>query len=311
MRIVFMGTPDFAAEALKKICEAGHEVAAVISQPDKPKGRGKKIQYTPVKKVAVEAGLPVFQPQKIKDPVFLTELKALNPECIVVAAYGQILPEEILKIPVYGCVNIHASLLPKYRGAAPIHWAVINGEEKTGITIMEMDKGLDTGDMLLKEEVEVGSKTTGELHDILAEKGGKMIVEALKQIESGTIKQEKQNNNEATYASMLDKTIGKINWKKESVEIERLIRGLNPWPMAYMIYKGMRVKVLESNVSKEESDQPNGTILSATSKGIKVSTGKGVILLTRIQFPNKKAVTVDEYLRGNKIETGYNLEMED
>ena len=311
MRIVFMGTPDFAVEALKRINEAGHEIAAVITQPDKPKGRGKKIQYSPVKEVAIEEGLPVLQPEKVKDSTFLAELKALDPECIVVAAYGQILPGELLEMPKYGCVNIHASLLPKYRGAAPIHWAVIKGEEKTGITIMQMDEGLDTGDMLLKEEVNVGFKTTGDLHDILAKKGGYLIVEALEKIETGTIKREKQNAKEATYASMLDKTIGKINWHKDAVEIERLVRGLNPWPMAYMVYKGTRVKVLESKVLDEISNQPDGTIITATSEGIRVSAGGGIMLLTRIQFPNKKAVTVDEYLRGNKIETSYNLGMED
>ncbi len=310
MRIVFMGTPDFAVEALNRINESGHEILAVITQPDKPKGRGKKIRYTPVKQAALDRGLTVLQPEKVKDPEFLKILKSLEPECIVVAAYGQILPGEILELPVYGCINIHASLLPKHRGAAPIHWAVINGEEKTGITIMQMDKGLDTGDMLLKEEVEVGHKTTGELHDDLARKGGELILKALDQIRSGTIEREKQNNDQATYASMIDKKMSRIDWNREPDEIERLIRGLNPWPKAYTMYKGLQMKILEAESSDKKSTQANGTIISASHKGMEISAGGGVLLITKIQFPGKKPVTVDEYLRGNKIETGYILEME-
>ncbi len=311
MKIVFMGTPEFAVEALKKIHEAGHELLAVITQPDKPKGRGKKIQYTPVKEIALNRGITVLQPKKVKDKEFLKDLKALKPDCIVVAAYGQILPDEVLKLPLYGCINIHASLLPKYRGAAPIHWAIINGEEKTGITIMQMNEGLDTGDMLLKEEVDIGLNTTGELHDVLAAKGGKLIVEALAKVQSGTIEREKQNNDEATYAPMISKKIGRIDWSKEPDEIERLIRGLNPWPKAFTTYKGFQIKVLEAKSTDRKTTELDGTIISASSNGLEISAGGKIILLNKIQFPGKKPVTVDEYLRGNKIETNYIIGMED
>lgn len=310
MKIVFMGTPEFAVAALKRIIEEGHDVAAVVTQPDKPKGRGNKIQSPPVKDVAMDNNIPVLQPKKVRDAKFIEELKNLNPECIIVAAYGQILPEEILNMPKYGCINIHASLLPKYRGAAPIHWSVVNGEEKTGITIMQMDEGLDTGDMLLKVEVGIGQKTTGELHNLLAEKGGELIVGALEKLQDGTIKRTKQNNDKSSYAPMLDKKIGQIDWNKDAAQIERLIRGLNPWPIAYTIYEGNVLKIWEAKVLDKKSQLPNGTIISVTKTGIEIAAGGKVLLATRIQFPNKRAVTVDEYLRGNEIKEGILLGVE-
>lgn len=312
MKIIFMGTPEFAVPALEKIDEEGYEVCAVITQPDKPKGRGKKVQYSPVKKKALELDVPVLQPLKVKDPVAIREIEKLTPDCIVVAAYGQILPEAIINMPKYGCINIHASILPQYRGAAPIHWSVINGERETGITIMQMDKGLDTGDILLQKSLLIENKTTGEVHDLLAELGGELVIEALHRIQEGTINRIKQIDvdKDATYAAMLDKKTGKINWNKSPAEIECLIRGLNPWPKAYTLYEGQMVKVLEAVLLDKTSDLSNGTISAVSSKGIEVVASGQLLLITKIQFPNKKIVTVDEYLRGNQIKTGIQLGME-
>lgn len=311
MKIIFMGTPEFAVPALEKIKKEGYEVCAVITQPDKPKGRGKKVQYTPVKKKALELEIPVMQPSKVKDTMFIKEIERLKADCIVVAAYGQILPEMILNLPKYGCINIHASILPKYRGAAPIHWSIINGERETGITIMQMDKGLDTGDILLQKSLSIVNKTTGETHDLLAELGGELVIEALHKIEDGTIKRIKQKNEDATYAVMLDKKLAKINWSKSPIEIERLVRGLNPWPKAYTLYEGQMVKILEAVALEKACDLSNGTISAVSSKGIEVAASGKLLLITKIQFPNKKVVTVDEYLRGNEIKIGIQLGMEE
>lgn len=308
MKIIFMGTPDFAVVALEEIIEHGFEVIGVVTQPDRAKGRGKKVQYTPVKQLAVAHNIPVFQPETAKDDDFIQTLRRLKPDCIVVAAYGNILPKELLEMPRYGCINIHASLLPKYRGSAPIHWAVLNGEEKAGITIMKMDEGLDTGDMLLKDEVEVGDMTTGELHDILAKMGGELIVKALKNIESNSIKPTKQNDEEATYASMIDKKMGQIDWSKSAEEIKRLVLGLNPWPIAYTNYEGTVMKIWEVEVLSQISNVPHGTITSVSKNGIEVATGNKTIRIKKIQFPNKKAVTVDEYLRGNTMRENVHLD---
>ncbi|MCG8481671.1 MAG: methionyl-tRNA formyltransferase [Clostridia bacterium] len=310
MRIIFMGTPDFAVAALEEIIKNKIEVIGVVTQPDRAKGRGKKVQYTPVKQVALDHNIPVFQPESAKDKDFIQKLRLLNPDCIVVAAYGNILSKDLLDIPRYGCVNIHASLLPQYRGAAPIHWAVINGDEKTGITIMQMDEGLDTGDMLLKDEVQIGNKTTGQLHDILAEMGGRLIVEALEKIQSKTTQPMKQNNEAASYAGMIHKKMGKIEWNKTADEIERLIRGLNPWPIAYTIYDHTIMKIWEAEVLDEISNAPYGTIVSISKSGLNVAAGDKILQIKKLQFPNKKAVTVDEYLRGNQIKQNIRLGLE-
>jgi len=231
MGIVFMGTPQFAVETLEQLIQAGHQILGVVTQPDRPKGRGSKLNPTPVKVKADEYGLPVYQPEKIRDPIFIQKLADLKPEVIVVVAYGQILPKEILELPPLGCINVHASLLPKYRGAAPIHWSIINGEKETGVTTMLMDQGLDTGNMLLKTSVEIGSsETTGELHDKLAVLGGQLLIETLSMMAKGEITPQAQDDGQATYAPLLNKEHELINWQKKAQDIQNLIRGMNPWP---------------------------------------------------------------------------------
>lgn len=305
-----MGTPDFAVSALEAIIKNKIEVIGVVTQPDRAKGRGKKVQHTPVKEIALEHNIPVFQPKSARNQDFIQEIKQFNPDCIVVAAYGNILSKELLEIPPYGCINIHASLLPRHRGAAPIHWSVINGDDKTGITIMQMDEGLDTGDMLLKGEIKIENRTTGQLHDILADMGGRLIVEALEKLETNGIQPVKQNDEGASYASMIDKKMGKIQWEKSAYEIECLVRGLNPWPIAYTTYDNTIMKVWEAEVLEEKSDAPFGTIVSITKNGLNVATGYKILQIKRLQFPNKKAVTVDEYLRGNQIKENIQLGLE-
>ncbi len=246
MKIVFMGTPEFAVGALEKIIEAGHQVVSVVTQPDKPKGRGKELQMTPVKICAMAHAIPVFQPVKIKAPEAVKILREYEADIFVVAAFGQILSEEILAMPKYGCVNIHASLLPKYRGAGPIQWAIIDGEKKTGVTIMQMDKGLDTGDMLLQKEVEIDKRETGDsLHDKLAAAGAELIVEALPQIEAGKLTPRRQNDEESCYAKMLHKSMGKIDWNMPAEKLDCLIRGLLSWPGAYTVFRGKNLKIWE------------------------------------------------------------------
>lgn len=311
MKIIYMGTPEFAVLPLVKLMEAGHDIAAVVTQPDKPKGRGNKVQYPAVKEKAIENNIFVLQPEKVKNNVeFLDQLKVINPDCIVVAAYGKILPKEVLDLPKYGCINIHGSLLPKYRGAAPIQWAVINGDEKTGITTMKMDVGLDTGDMIDKREVTIGKMTAGELHDALSQLGADLICETLSKLENGMAVNIKQNEAEATYAPMLSKQDGLIDFNKKPNQIESQVRGLNPWPIAYTMYKGIPMKVWETESLEEPNNLPSGTITSVSKEGIKVSAGGKTLLIKKIQFPNKKMVTVDEYLRGNQIETNIKLGIE-
>lgn len=308
MRIVFMGTPDFAVPVLESLCDAGHEVAAVVTQPDKPRGRGKEMQYTPVKKTALERNIKVYQPQKVKDEEFVQILKEINPDVIVVVAFGQILPPVILDMPKYGCINVHASLLPKYRGAAPIQWVIIDGEKETGITTMKMDKGLDTGDMLLKTVVPIDEKETGgSLHDKLACVGGTLIVETLKGIEEGNIIPEKQDGTKSNYAKMLDKKLGKIDFSKPAAEIERLIRGLNPWPSAYTLLNGKTLKIWDADVRNEKTDMPYGMITEVTNDEISVSTGDGLLIIRELQLEGKKRMDTESFLRGYKVEKGEKL----
>ena len=302
MKIVFMGTPDFAVPSLKILIEE-HNVTAVLTQPDKPKGRGKKMAYSSVKEEALKHGIPVYQPIKIKDDINLIQtLKELKPDFIIVVAFGQILTKEILDIPKYGCINLHASLLPMYRGAAPLNWAIINGEKVSGNTTMLMDVGLDTGDMILKDEVEITNyMTTGELHDILMVRGADLLIKSIEGIVKENIVLQKQEDK-TFYAKMLDKNLANINWNKSSIEIHNLVRGLNPWPIAYTDCKGERMKVYETESLEEKNSNEPGTIIDVSKSGIKVACKEGVLIIKKVQFPNSKPLTIEQYINGHEIE---------
>lgn len=305
MKIVFMGTPDIAVPCLQKIIDEKYEILGVVTQPDKPKGRGKKLGMSPVKELAIGNNIPVYQPIKARDKEFIDTMKSLNPDVIVVVAFGQILPKEILEIPRLGCINVHVSLLPKYRGAAPINWVIINGEEKTGVTTMYMDEGLDTGDMILKTEVNLDENiTAGELHDKMMNIGAETLKETLKLIEEGTAPREVQNHEEFSYASIMNKSLGNIDFSKSAREIHNLVRGVNPWPSAYTTYNGVTMKIWKTKVLNEKSTKGAGTIIDVSKEGIKVSTRDKVLLIEEIQMPNKKRMLVGEYIKGNTIETG-------
>ena len=310
MKIIFMGTPDFAVGTLRSMAEACHEITLVVSQPDKPKGRGHAMVPTPVKVVAEELGIPVFQPVKIREAKDV--LEKTEADVCVVAAFGQIIPASILHMKKYGCINVHASLLPKYRGAAPIQWAVIDGEKESGVTIMQMDEGLDTGDMLAKAIVPLDEKETGgSLFDKLSEAGGRLCVETLAKLEKGEITPEKQGESPTAYASMLNKKMGNIDWNKSAVVIERLVRGLNPWPSAYTHLDGKTLKiwacdVLPQSASKGES----GEILEVTKDAIHVQTGDGILVLREIQLAGKARMDAGAFLRGYKVVPGTVLSAE-
>ena len=305
MKIVFMGTPDFAVGALEALVEAGHEVVAVVTQPDKPKGRGKEMQQTPVKACALKQNIEVFQPVKIKTAEAVEVLKGYGADLFVVAAFGQILSKEILDMPKYGCVNIHASLLPKYRGAAPIQWAILDGEKETGVTIMQMNEGLDTGDMLTKVIVPIEDTDTGEsLFNKLAEAGAKLLVETIPQIEAGTLKPEPQDDSLSTYAKMIKKEMGLIDWNKEAIVLERLVIGMNSWPSAYTHFNGKTLKVWEAAVEVCETKAAPGTVVEVTKNSIKVQTGQDLLVLKQIQLEGKKRMDVAAFLLGYNVETG-------
>lgn len=306
MKIVFMGTPDFAVPTLEALIRGGHEVLAVVTQPDKPKGRGKAVLMTPVKEKAMEYQIPVYQPVRIKkDKEFFEILKQLNTEAIVVTAFGQILPERILTLPKYGCFNVHASLLPKYRGAAPIQWAVINGDKESGVTTMQMDIGMDTGDMLEKIVVTLDPKETGgSLFDRLSTAGGDLILSTLQKAETGTLTPVKQPEEEATYAGMLTKALGKIDWAKDAVQIERLIRGLNPWPSAYTAYEGKTLKLWDADVVTEESAAVPGTVVRVEKDSFFVQTGSGLLKVNELQLEGKKRMDAAAFLRGYPMAEG-------
>ena len=305
MKVIFMGTPDFSVGTLEALIEAGHEVVLAVTQPDKPKGRGGKMQYPPVKEVALEHDIPVFQPKKIRDPQSIEELRKYEADVMVVIAFGQILPKEILKMTPYGCINVHASLLPKYRGAAPIQWAVINGERVSGVTTMQMDEGLDTGDMIMKTEVVLDEKETGgSLHDKLALEGAKLCVHTLKALEEKTAVWEKQEDSPTEYARMLDKKLGDIDWTKDAASIERLIRGLNPWPSAYTKWNSKIMKIWEADVLEGQTDQMPGTIVKVEKDGFCVQTGTGLIKVLSLQIPGKKRMDAGAFLRGDPMEEG-------
>lgn len=335
MKVVFMGTPDFAVGALEAIVEAGHEVTAVVTQPDKPKGRGKEVQMTPVKICAQAHDIPVFQPVKIREPEAVETLRTYEADIFVVAAFGQILPEEILAMPKYGCVNIHASLLPKYRGAGPIQWAIINGEKITGVTIMQMDKGLDTGDMLFRTEVEIAPDETADtLHDKLAAAGAGLIVEALAKIEAGDVTPVKQNDEESCYAKMLHKSMGKIDWSMEAEKLDCLIRGLISWPGASTVYRGKNLKIWREEVFSGQGEtaletKPKqygdgiagntqavqdrggfsrnaapGTVVRVDKDAFYVQTGGGVLKVLEVQPEGKKRMAVKDFLLGYPVKPG-------
>lgn len=304
MRAIFMGTPEFAVPTLQALIDH-HEVIGVVTQPDKQRGRGKKVQFPPVKEKAVEYNIPVYQPVRAKEEAFIETLRQLNPDVIVVVAYGQILPESILNIPKYGCINVHGSLLPKYRGAAPIQWAVLDGEEKTGITTMFMEKGLDTGDMLDKVEVVLDPKeTAGTLHDKLMEAGADLLLETLKKLEAGIAVRTKQDDSKSCYAKMLSKEMGKIDFTKSANEIERLIRGMNPWPSAYTSMSGKTMKIWDADVVEYQGNEKPGTIVDVTKDSILVATGENALALKEIQLAGKKRMQVQAFLLGRSVEKG-------
>lgn len=308
MRVIFMGTPDFSVGTLEALVQAGHEVVLAVTQPDKPKGRGGKMQYTPVKEKALEYGIPVFQPAKVREPACVEELAGYRADVIVVIAFGQILPRSILELTPYGCINVHASLLPKYRGAAPIQWALIDGETVTGVTTMQMDEGLDTGDMLLETEVPIGAdETGGSLHDKLAAAGAKLCVETLKALEEGTVTPRKQGESPTKYARMLDKELGRIDWSRDAASIERLIRGLSPWPSAYTLWEGKTMKIWAAEVLDVDSALPCGAVADVTKTGFSVQTGSGLLRILELQIPGKKRMSADAFLRGYRMEPGTRL----
>ena len=308
MRVVFMGTPGFAVGTLKALLEAGHDVAAVVKQPDKPKGRGKEFLMTPVKAEAVKHDIPVFQPERVrKNEEFLEELKKLAPDVIVVVAFGQLLPVSVLTLPKYGCVNVHASLLPMYRGAAPLQWVIINGEKVSGVTTMQMDKGLDTGDMLLKEEVAIEPKETYETyHDKLSVVGAQLLIKTLDGLEAGTITPVKQEGD-TCYASMIDKSLGNLDFTRPAVELERLMRGLDPAPAAYSFLDGKLLKLFGADVvdsDKEYSAQECGIITNITKNTFDITTGAGVLRVNEVQLEGKKRMDAASFLRGCRLTEG-------
>lgn len=312
MRVVFMGTPEFAVPTLEALI-AHHEVIAVVTQPDKPKGRGKAMACPPVKETAMAHDIPVYQPVRVREESFVGTLRELQPDVIVVVAFGQILPESILNIPPYGCINVHASLLPRYRGAAPMQWAIINGEKETGITTMYMAKGLDTGDMIDTVVIPIDPKETGEtLHDKLSAAGGKLILQTLEELEAGTAKRIPQDDAKSSYAGMLTRALGEIDWTKSAVEIERLIRGLNSWPSAYTYLHGKTLKIWDADVAQSDARQEE-TALSKTAPGtvtavkkdcFYVQTGDGQLKVNEVQLQGKKRMSVQAFLLGNRIEKG-------
>lgn len=323
MRIVYMGTPDFAVGPMDAMIRAGHQIVLAVTQPDKKKGRGKELAFPPVKECAIRHGIEVFQPVRIKSQEAVEKLRQYDADIFVVAAFGQILSQEILDMPKYGCINIHASLLPKYRGAAPIQWAIINGEKETGVTIMQMDAGLDTGDMLLKETVPIDEKETGEtLHDKLSTVGARLIVKALLLIENGQTEPLKQADEESCYAKMLDKELGHIDWKRSAVEIERLIRGLNSWPSAYTELEGKTLKIWEADVVEPSSSryallkeaepgliQMPSAVIEVIKDEIVVVCGEGLLGIRQLQLAGKKRMQTKEFLLGRSLTKGICLGM--
>ncbi len=305
MKVIFMGTPDFSVGTLEALVEAGHEVVLAVTQPDKPKGRGKEMQFTPVKECALANNIPVYQPKRVREPECIEELRKYQADIMVVVAFGQILPKEILEMCTYGCVNVHASLLPKYRGAAPIQWAIIDGEEVTGVTTMQMDEGLDTGDMLLKTEIPIEPRETGgSLHDKLAEAGAKLCVETLKALEEKEITPIPQGESTTAYAKMLDKQLGNIDWEKDAKSIERLVRGLSPWPSAYTGWEDKVMKIWDAFAAEGRDGVKPGTIVKVEKDAFYVQTGEGLLKVCELQIPGKKRMDAGAFMRGYEVKEG-------
>lgn len=315
MRVVFMGTPDFAVDTLKTLVESRHELVGVVTQPDKPKGRSGKLQLTPVKETALQYGIPVYQPERARDPEFFQILENLSPDVIVVVAFGQILPKTILQLPKYGCINVHASLLPKLRGAAPIQWSIINGDPESGVTIQQMDEGIDTGDILLVKKYTLDPKETGgSLFDRLASFGGSMVLEVLEQAEAGMLHPVPQNHEEHTRAKMLSKETGRIDFTQSALQIERLIRGLNPWPSAYTYLGDKMMKLWAAEVIPAEqaaadglnSAEP-GTVVAVNKQDFVIQTGDGCLVVQEVQLAGKKRMDTESFLRGYSLAEGTKL----
>lgn len=314
MKLVFMGTPDFAVPTLRALVENGHDVVGVFTQPDRPAGRGKNLRPSPVKVTAQELGLSIYQPEKVKTTESIQLLNELGPDAIIVVAYGQILSKEILDIPRFGCINVHASLLPDLRGAAPIHWAIIYGEKKTGVTTMQMDVGLDTGDMLMKAEYPISEdSTTGEVHDALAQLGGELLIKTLDALDKGELKATPQVG-ETRYASLLKREHEAINWSRCAKDIHNLIRGLNPWPGAYTTFRGENLKVWKSKTPREllttsshSAKAEVGEVLDNTQEGLLVKTGEGILLITEVQPAGKKAMSARDFFLGRRAQAGERL----
>lgn len=313
-----MGTPDFSVPVLTAMKEAGHDMLAAVTQPDKPKGRGKEMQMTPVKAKALELGIPVLQPKRVRDPEFVEQLRELKPDVMVVVAFGQILTKEVLEVPKYGCINVHASLLPMYRGAAPIQYVILNGEKETGVTTMFMDEGLDTGDMLLKTVVPItADETGGTLHDKLSAAGAELLIRTLEQMEAGTLQRIPQTG-ETCYVGTLKKSMGEMDWSRPAEELERQVRGLNPWPSAYTFLNGKTLKIWKAEVlhteavSSQEAEEPEaladrkscGSAIVISRDSIQVQTGDGILAIRELQLEGKKRMTADAFLRGYPVEAG-------
>lgn len=306
IRTVFMGTPDFALDTLRGLVDAGLNLVGVYTQPDRPKGRGKKLAAPPVKELALAQGIPVFQPAKLRAPEAVAELQALAPDLIVVVAYGQILPQAVLDIPQHGCINVHASLLPKYRGAAPINKAVVDGETETGVTTMQMDVGLDTGDMLVKKTIAIGpDETAGELHDRLAKVGREAMDETIVRLLDGSLVAEKQDDALTCYAPMMKKEDGLIDWSRPAAEVHNQVRGLAPWPGAYTELDGETLKI-SGTVLADGAGAP-GTVLSADGEGVVVACGDGAVRIAELQLPGKKRLPAADFLRGQPLPNGLQL----
>lgn len=303
MRIVFMGTPDFASASLKKLIDEKFDVVGVFTQPDKPKGRGMELCASPVKELALENGLPVFQPVKMRDGTALAQIKALEPDILVVVAYGRILPDDILAVPKYGAINVHGSLLPKYRGAAPIQWAVLNGDKVTGVTTMYLASEMDTGDIIYTAETEIGEyETSGELFDKLKDMGAELLVKTLRDIDVGTAPRTPQDHSKASYVTMLDKSICPIDWNKTPREVLKHIYGLQPWPVATMELEGKTVRVFAAKYTDGKTEKVPGAVVSTDKGGLEIACANGeTLLITELQAPGKKRMGAEDYLRGHQI----------
>lgn len=308
MKVIFMGTPDFSVGTLEALIAAGHEVVLAVTQPDKPKGRGKEMQFTPVKECAMKYHIPVYQPQRVRETECVETLRTYQADVMVVVAFGQILPKSILDMCPYGCINVHASLLPKYRGAAPIQWSIIDGEEVTGVTTMQMNEGLDTGDMLLKVEIPIEEKETGgSLHDKLASAGASLCVETLKRLEEKSVIPVPQGEMTTSYAKMLTKELGNIQWNQKNYEIERLIRGLTPWPSAYTDWNGKVMKIWDASVEEGVSSEVPGTVVKVEKEAFYVQTGEGFLKVNELQIPGKKRMDAGAFMRGYQVKEGEKL----